>query len=138
MKLSKENRLHKQESDLFSFISTQPATKPVYQLTGFLSPPPLVVRGGQYSILHIRTNCQSWALALFFQVRSPLIFYPWIAIALSLILPIFRFAHRLIALKKPVVRSCKRSLKRLITPKTTAVCSYVCMPSKRVISPSVR
>ena len=29
---------------------------------------------------------QSWALTLFFQVRSLLNFYPWIAIALSLIL----------------------------------------------------
>ena len=37
---------------------------------------------------------------LFFQVRSPLIFYPWIAIALPLILRIFRFAHRSIALKQ--------------------------------------
>ena len=36
----------------------------------------------------------------FFQVRSPLNFYPWTAIALSLILMIFRFAHRSIALKK--------------------------------------
>ena len=43
---------------------------------------------------------QTWALALFFQIRSPLILIPWIAIALSLILPIFRFAHRSIALKK--------------------------------------
>ena len=49
---------------------------------------------GQFSI------CQSWALALFFQVRSPLNFYPWIAIALSLILPIFRFTHSSIALQK--------------------------------------
>jgi len=40
---------------------------------------------------------QSWALALYFQVRSPLIFYPWITIALALILPIFRFAHHSIA-----------------------------------------
>ena len=31
------------------------------------------------------TAKQTWALTLFFQVRSPLIFYPWIAIALSLI-----------------------------------------------------
>ena len=28
---------------------------------------------------------QSWALALYFQVRSPLISFPWIAIALTLI-----------------------------------------------------
>ena len=61
-------------------------------------------------------------LALFFKVGSPLIFYPWIAIALSLILPIFRFA-----LKKAVVRSWKRALKCLIAPKTTAVRSYVCI-----------
>ena len=27
------------------------------------------------------TFTQSWALAIFFQVRSPLIFYPWISIA---------------------------------------------------------
>ncbi len=49
-------------------------------------------------LLHIGkvnlTNKQSWALALFFQVRSPLILYPWIAIALALIWPISRFAHR--------------------------------------------
>ena len=43
---------------------------------------------------------QSWALALYFQVRSLLILYPWIAIALALILAIFRFAHRSIVLKK--------------------------------------
>ena len=43
---------------------------------------------------------QSWALALYFQVRSPLISFPWIAIALALIWPIFRFAHRSIALRK--------------------------------------
>ena len=43
---------------------------------------------------------QSWALAHYFQVRSPLISYPWIAIALALIWPIFRFAHRSIALRK--------------------------------------
>ncbi len=35
-----------------------------------------------------------------FTLRSPLISYPWIAIALALIWPIFRFAHRSIALKK--------------------------------------
>jgi len=44
------------------------------------------------------SKCHSWALALFFQVCSPLIFYPWIAIV-TLILPIFRFAHRSIAHK---------------------------------------
>ena len=43
---------------------------------------------------------QSWALALYFQVCSPLISFPWIAIALALIWPIFRFAHRSIALRK--------------------------------------
>ena len=68
---------------------------------------------------------ETWVLALFFQVCSPLIFYPWIAIALSLILLIFRFAHRSIALKKPVVRYWKRALKCSIARKTTAVCSYV-------------
>jgi len=30
-------------------------------------------------------KCQSWALALYCQVRSPLISFPWIAIALALI-----------------------------------------------------
>ena len=73
----------------------------------------------QWSILRMSFNCvllsvlsfpmvqifaqyvyQSWALALYFQVRSPLISYPWIAIALALIWPISRFAHRSIALKK--------------------------------------
>ena len=43
---------------------------------------------------------QSWALALYFQVRSPLISFPWIAIPLALIWPIFRFAHCSIALRK--------------------------------------
>ena len=47
--------------------------------------------------------------SLFFQVRSPLNFYPWIAIVLLLIRPIFRFARRSIALKKTVVRSWKRA-----------------------------
>ena len=42
---------------------------------------------------------QSWSLALFFQVPSPLNFYPWIAIAPLLILRIFRFTHRSIAPK---------------------------------------
>ncbi len=62
---------------------------------------------------------QSWALAIYFQVRSPLISFPWIAIALALIWPIFRFAHRSIALKKPVVRSRKRALKRKIVKRST-------------------
>ena len=35
-----------------------------------------------------------------FALRSPLISFPWIAIALALIWPIFRFAHRSIALRK--------------------------------------
>jgi len=43
------------------------------------------------------SSLESWALALYIQVRSPLFLYPWIAIPLALILPIFRFAHRLIA-----------------------------------------
>ena len=70
---------------------------------------------------------QSWALALYFRVRSPLFSFPWIAIALVLIWPIFDFAHCSMALKKPVVRSWKRALKRKIAPKTTAVRSYVCI-----------
>ena len=38
---------------------------------------------------------QSWALALFFQVRSPLNFYPWIAIAhiAVQIMPFFAFFY---------------------------------------------
>jgi len=67
--------------------------------------------------LTLVTHSQSWALALFFQVRSPLIFLPRIAIALALILKIFRFAHRSSALKKTAVRSWKRALKRKIAPK---------------------
>jgi len=59
-----------------------------------------------------------------FALCSPLIF---IHGSLSLILPIFRFTHRSIAVKKPEVRSWKRALKRWIAPKTTAVCSYVCI-----------
>ena len=35
-----------------------------------------------------------------FALRSPLISYPWIAIPLALIWPIFKFAHRSIALRK--------------------------------------
>ena len=53
-----------------------------------------------------------------FPLCSLLIFYPWIAIVLLLILRIFRFAHRSIALKKTVVRSWKRALKCSIAPKT--------------------
>jgi len=56
---------------------------------------------------------QSWALALFFQVSSPLNFYPWIAITLSLILQIFRFAHRSIALKKTSGSILEKSAKTL-------------------------
>ena len=37
------------------------------------------------------------------------------------------FQDRSIALKKMVVRSSKRALKRKIAPKTTAVRSYVCI-----------
>jgi hypothetical protein len=66
-------------------------------------------------------DSKSWALALYFQVRSPLISYPWITIALAVIWPIFEFTHRSIALKKPVVRSWKRVLKRKIAHKTSAV-----------------
>ena len=72
---------------------------------------------------------QTWALALFFQVRSPLSAhflsmdrYRSIAHFAD-----FRLTHRSIALKKPVVGSWKRVLKRLIAPKTTAVRSYVCI-----------
>ena len=43
---------------------------------------------------------QSWGISLFFQVSSLLNFYPWIAITLSLILHIFRFAYCSMALKK--------------------------------------
>ena len=56
---------------------------------------------------------QTWALTLFFQVLSPLIFYLWIAIALSLILPIFRFAHRSIALRKTSGSLLEKSAKTL-------------------------
>ena len=56
---------------------------------------------------------QSWALALFFQVRSPLNFYPWIAIALELILQMFWFAHHSIALKKKSGWPLKKSAKTL-------------------------
>jgi len=38
--------------------------------------------------------------------------------SLSLILPIFKFAHGSIVIKKPVVCSWKRALKRLIAPET--------------------
>jgi len=56
---------------------------------------------------------QTWALALFFQIRSPLILIPWIAIALSLILQIFRFAHCSIALKKTSGLLLLKSAKKL-------------------------
>ena len=56
-----------------------------------------------------------------FALRSPLILYPWIAIALALILPIFRFAHRSISQKdqwftpkKTVVRSRSQAVNRLL------------------------
>ena len=60
-------------------------------------------------ILNSDSNCDTCLLnraghSLFisrFALRSPLISYPWIAIALALIWPIFRFAHHSIALKKP-------------------------------------
>ena len=57
--------------------------------------------------------CQSWALSLFFQVCSLLNFYPWIAMALSLILPIFRFPHCSIALKKTSGSLLEKSAKML-------------------------
>ena len=53
---------------------------------------------------------QTWALALFFQIRSPLILIPWIAIALSLILQI---AHRSIAFKKTSGLLLLKSAKKL-------------------------
>ena len=71
------------------------------------------------------TKFQTWALALYFQVRSPLISYPWIAITLALIWPILGSLIAQSLSEKPVVRSRKRSLKRKIAPKTTAVPSYV-------------
>jgi len=55
-----------------------------------------------------KTHIQSWALALFFQVRSPLNLYPWIAIA--------HFAHfevRSIALKKTSGSLLEKSAKTL-------------------------
>ena len=51
--------------------------------------------------------------SFFFQIRSLLILFPWIAIAPSLILPIFRFAHRSIALKKTRGSLSKKSAKTL-------------------------
>ena len=45
-----------------------------------------------------------------FPLRSPLILFPWIAIALSLILQIIRFAHRSIALKKTMVCSSSQAV----------------------------
>jgi len=75
-------------------------------------------RNGNYLVLgqvNMHTLFQSWALALFFRLalHSPLNFYPWIAIALSLILPIFRFAHRSIALKKTSGSLLEKSAKML-------------------------
>ena len=49
----------------------------------------------------------------FFQVHSPLNFYPWIAIAISLVLQIFSFAHRSIALKKKSGLLLEKSTKML-------------------------
>ena len=54
---------------------------------------------------------QSWALALFSQVHSPLNFYPWFAIALSLI---FRFAHHSIALNNTSGSLLLKSTKTLL------------------------
>ena len=48
-----------------------------------------------------------------FSLRSLLIFYPWITIALLLILLIFRFAHRSIALKKTSGSLLDKSAKTL-------------------------
>ena len=62
-----------------------------------------------------------------FALRSPLISFPWIAIALALIWPIFRFAHRSIALRKTSGSLSEKCAKTQIAPKTTAVRSYVCI-----------
>ena len=56
---------------------------------------------------------QTWALALLFQIHSPLILIPWIAIALLLILQIIRFAHHSIALKKTSGLLLLKSTKKL-------------------------
>ena len=82
----------------------------------------------------------SWALALFSQVRSPLIFYPWIAIALSLILWIFRFAHRSIALKETSGLLLEKSAKMLDNSKNyrgshPVSITYVCMYSVKEMPP---
>ena len=66
------------------------------------------------AVLISGTKQQSWALALFFQVRSRLNFYPWIAIALPLILRIFRFAHRSIALEQTSGSLLEKSSKNSI------------------------
>jgi hypothetical protein len=56
---------------------------------------------------------QSWGISLFFQVSSLLNFYPWIAITLSLILHIFRFAYCSMALKKTSGSILEKSAKTL-------------------------
>ena len=68
------------------------------------------------------TIFQTWALALFFQVRSPLNFYPTFAIALPLILRIFRFAHRSIALKQTSGSLLERSGKTSIRSYSFDIC----------------
>ena len=73
-------------------------------------------KGGQLPLLaqpYAGPYRQTWALALFFQIGSPLILIAWIAIALSLILQIFRFAHRSIALKKTSGLLSLKSTKKL-------------------------
>ena len=59
---------------------------------------------------------QSWALALFSQVHSPLNFYPWFTIALLLILQIFRFAHRSIAPEMTYGSLLEKSTKTIPPP----------------------
>ena len=70
------------------------------------------------------SNLQSWALALFFRfaLRSALIFLPRIAIALALILQIFRFAQRSIALKQTCGSLLEKSGRNSIRSSSFDIC----------------
>ena len=72
-----------------SMFSVSSLKDGIQRAIGCTPPPPYEVGRAGHSLFISR-----------FALRSPRISYPWIAIALALIWPIFRFAHRSITLKK--------------------------------------
>ena len=77
----------------------------------------------------LKSRAGHWLFISMCALRSPLISYPWIAIALALIWQIFRFAHRSITLKKTVPETCITYLSDACRFLNCSVSSLLCTAS---------